>query len=56
MLGWRDSFGFQLDHTQIKLDIEIFIMLSRIRNKSADSNKNELGKESNDEYVAEYLE
>ena len=60
MLGWRDSFGFKLDHTQIKLDIEIFIMLSRIRNKSADSNKNELGKESNDEYVAEggreYLE
>ena len=31
-------------------------MLSRIRNKSADSNKNELGKKINDEYVAEYLE
>ena len=31
-------------------------MLSRIRNKSADFKKNELGKESNDEHVAEYLE
>ena len=31
-------------------------MLSRIRNKSADSYKNELGKESNYAYVAEYLE